>query len=57
MEIPEELKKNAIRCKVFWYDGPKLDYTQEQQDEALDRIGAKDGDSVLLIILKDEGQC
>ena len=50
----EALKKDAIHCKVFWYDGPLLDYTQEQQDDALERIGAHVDDKVLLIILKDE---
>lgn len=48
-----ELKKDAIHCKVFWYDGPLMDYTQEQQDEALERIGAHVDDKILLIILKD----
>lgn len=50
----EELKKTAIHCKVFWYDGPLLDYTQEQQDDALERIDAHVDDKVMLIILKDE---
>lgn len=50
----EELKKDAIHCKVFWYDGPLMDYTQEQQDAALERIGAHVNDKILLIILKDE---
>lgn len=50
----EELKKDAIHCKVFWYDGPLMDYTQEQQDAALERIGAHVDDKILLIILKDE---
>lgn len=50
----EELKKDAIHCNVFWHDGPLLDYTQEQQDDALERIRANVGDKVMLIILKDE---
>lgn len=50
----EELKKDAIHCNVFWHDGPLLDYTQEQQDDVLERIGADVGDKVMLIILKDE---
>lgn len=50
----EELKKDAIHCTVDWYDGPLLDYTQEQQDDALERIGAHLDDKVLVIILKDE---
>jgi hypothetical protein len=46
--------QDAIGCKVFWYDGPLLDYTQEQQDDTLEKIGAEVGDKVKLIILKDE---
>ena len=53
-DMLEELKKTAIHCKVFWYDGPKLDYTQEQQDDALERIGAGIDDKILLVILKDD---
>lgn len=54
VKAKKELMKEAISCKVFWLDGPLLDYTQEQQDNALERIGAHVGDSVKLIILKDE---
>jgi hypothetical protein len=53
-DMMEELNKDAIHCKIFWYDGPLMDYTQEQQDDALERIGADVGDKVMLIILKDE---
>ena len=53
-EGQDELKKDAIHCNVFWYDGPLLDYTQEQQDDDLERIGAHVDDKVMLIILKDE---
>lgn len=49
----EEIMKDAIHCKVFWHDGPLLDYTQEQQDDVLEKIGAEVGDKVKLIILKD----
>jgi len=49
----EEIMKDAIHCKVFWHDGPLLDYTQEQQDDALEKIGAEVGDKVKLIIVKD----
>lgn len=49
----EQMMKNAISCKVFWYDGPKLDYTQEQQDNVLDKIGADVNDNVQVIILKE----
>ena len=51
-DMLESLKKDAIRCNVFWHDGPLLDYTQEQQDDALERIDAHINDKVLLIILK-----
>ena len=49
----EEIMKDAIHCKVFWHDGPLLDYTQEQQDDVLEKIGAEVGDKVKLIIVKD----
>lgn len=50
----EQMMKEAISCKVFWHDGPLLDYTQEQQDNALERIGAHVGDKVRLIIVKED---
>ena len=53
-DMLNELKSTAIHCKVFWYDGPLLDYTQEQQDDALERIDAHVDDKVLVIILKDK---
>ncbi len=49
----EQMMKDAIPCKVFWHDGPLLDYTQEQQDNALERIGANVGDKVKIIIVKE----
>ena len=49
----EQLLKDAISCNVFWHDGPLLDYTQEQQDDVLEKIGAEVGDKVKIIILKD----
>jgi hypothetical protein len=33
---------------------PLLDYTQEQQDEVLEKIGANIGDKVKLIIIKED---
>lgn len=50
----EQMMKDAIPCKVFWHDGPLLDYTQEQQDNALERIGANVGDKVKVIIVKED---
>ena len=50
----EQMMQEAISCKVFWHDGPLLDYTQEQQDNALERIGANVGDKVRLIIVKED---
>lgn len=49
----EQMMKNAISCKVFWYDGLKLGYTQEQQDNVLEKIGADVDDNVQIIILKE----
>lgn len=50
----EQMLKDAISCKVFWHDMPLLDYTQEQQDEVLEKIGANVGDKVKLIIIKED---
>ena len=50
----EQMMEGAIPCKVFWHDGPLLDYTQEQQDNALEKIGAAIGDKVRIIIVKED---
>ena len=42
----------GMHCKVFWHDGPLLDYTQEQQDDTLERIDAHVDDAVSVIIRK-----
>lgn len=50
----QRMMKDAVECNVGWCDGLLLDYTQQQQDKALDKIGAKIGDKVKLVIIKDE---
>ena len=50
----EQMMKGAISCNVIWHDGPLLDYTQEQQDNALEKIGATIGDKVRIIIVKED---
>ena len=50
----EQMMKDAIECNIGWYDGLLLDYTQQQQEKALDKIGAKIGDKVKLLIIKEE---
>lgn len=50
----EQIMKDTIECKVDWYDGFLLDYTQEQQDSVLEKIGAKVGDKIKVIIIKSE---
>ena len=49
----EQLMKNAIECKVGWYDGYLLEYTQEQQDDVLEQLGVNIGDKVKVIIVKE----
>lgn len=44
---------NSITCNVDWYDGFILNYTQEQQDELLEKIGANVGDKVRVILIKE----
>ena len=48
------MMEEAISCNVIWHDGPLLDYTQEQQDNALEKIGATIGDKVRVIIVKED---
>ena len=52
-EYKNDMLKNAIECKVLWHDGMYLDYTQEQQDELLEKIGVNVNDKVKVIIIKE----
>lgn len=52
--MEKQMMKEAISCNVIWHDGPLLDYTQEQQDNALEKIGATIGDKVRIIIVKED---
>ena len=45
--------ENSMVCKVDWYDGFFLDYTQEQQDKLLEKIGANAGDKIRVILIKE----
>ena len=53
LEVKEIDLENSIVCKVGWYDGFLLDYTQEQQDALLEKIGANVGDKVRIILIKE----
>ena len=52
LEVKEVDIENSMVCKVDWYDGFFLDYTQEQQDELLEKIGANVGDKIKVILIK-----
>ena len=52
LEVKETGTENHINCKVGWYDGVFLDYTQEQLSTLLDKIGANVGDEVKIYITK-----
>jgi hypothetical protein len=52
VEAKEADTENHINCKVGWYDGTFLDYTQEQLSTLLDKIGANVGDEVKIYITK-----
>lgn len=52
----EQIMKDAIKGTVDWLDGPFLNFTQKEQDDALERIGAKIGDKVKIVIIKEEKQ-
>lgn len=55
-DMQQEMMKDAISCNVDWYDGFRLDYTQERQDDILLKLGADVGDKVKIIIIKEEQQ-
>lgn len=50
----ERLMKEAVECNVIWYDGRLLDFTQQQLDAALDKVGAGVDAKVSVIIIKKE---
>lgn len=52
VEAKEVDTENHINCKIGWYDGMFLDYTQEQLSTLLDKIGANVGDEVKIYITK-----
>ena len=47
-------EENAIHCRVGWCDGNLLDYTQEEFDGAVERLGLNIGDKVKVVIIKEE---
>lgn len=53
LEVKEADLENSMVCKVDWHDGFLLDYTQEQQDELLEKIGANVGDKIRVILIKE----
>ena len=53
IEVKEVDLENSMTCEVGWYDGFLLDYTQEQQDELLKKIGANVGDKIRVILIKE----
>ena len=54
-DCKKELLKNSFVCKIEWYDGMWLDYTQEQlEDILLDKLKSNVGDKVRIIILKEQ---
>lgn len=53
LEVKEVDIENSMTCEVGWYDGFLLNYTQEQQDELLKKIGANVGDKIRVILIKE----
>ena len=53
LETKEMDLENSMVCNVSWYDGFLLDYTQEQQDALLEKIGATYGDKIRVILIKE----
>lgn len=52
-DAKEQMMKDAFSCEVDFYDGKLLAYTQGQLDSALERIGAKVGEKVKILIIKE----
>ena len=52
----EQMMKDAFSCEVDFYDGKLLAYTQGQLDSALERIGAKVGEKVKILILPSDNK-
>lgn len=53
LEVKEVDLENSMVCEAKWHDGFLLDYTQEQQDALLEKIGANVGDKVRIILIKE----
>ena len=49
-----EMVDNGIDCTVEWCDGPYLNFTTGQLNDALDKAGIKVGDKVKVIIVKED---
>ena len=53
IEVKEVDLENSMVCEAKWHDGFLLDYTQEQQDALLEKIGANVGDKIRVILIKE----
>ena len=53
LEVKEVDLENSMVCEAKWHDGFLLDYTQEQQDALLEKIGANVGDKIRVILIKE----
>ena len=53
IETKEVDLENSMVCEAKWHDGFLLDYTQEQQDALLEKIGANVGDKIRVILIKE----
>lgn len=53
LDVKDVDLKNSMTCNVDWYDGFLLDYTQEQQDTILKKLGVNVGDKVRVILIKE----
>ena len=54
LEVKEGDLENSIVCEAKWHDGFLLDYTQEQQDALLEKIGVNVGDKVRVMLIKEK---
>lgn len=54
-DCKKELLKNSFVCKIEWYDGMLLDFTQDQLEKILlNKLKSNVGDNIRVILLKEQ---
>lgn len=50
----EQMLKDAMPCKLGWYDGFVPDFTEEQMDDVAEKLKLNVGDDIKVLIIKSE---